>query len=366
MSKQQTIWTAALTAASLVVGCGFDGFGDDHERPPTAQTPAPAPVPTTPSAPANSQTACLGPHLAGEAASLYSAIDNAVHELITCGRAQVGLAQTLALRVLVSNPDAIDLEPETRDLFETVLGFVDGGASGFVRDGSGTFRMGNQDDSGGVAFELRFQDDGGALISYDPLQLDNYLEGVTVTAALTHEEMWSDWSRRNDYRFEFEAPGPLAYLLSDHEQLDGGFTLSFSFDEIISTLLGGDENIDFGPFEGLGSVLVDSDVTFRRSSGGNVIDYTALGRQTAVADLASSQSVDFDMVDMIGRRGRMDLWPLEENLVFVDRGSLAGTIRWAVDHDGQRIAEVLSDFGTGRAYPVVSWTCDVENTLAAP
>lgn len=294
------------------------------------------------------------------ALELYRATDDSVHELVACGGAQVGMATTFLARVLLSNPEAIDFDPETRESLESLLGVFGGGAA-MIRDGDGSFVMGNAGGSRSVLFKVWFHD-GQRYLGDDPLDIASYLRGARITASLTHEEMMADLKRRNHYLITWDEPGPLAYLLDLPEPHPPFLVLELSIWDIASVVLGFDSGEEpppsFGPFESLGDVRLDSHVELSETpSDALSIAYEFDGGTATVAEIAGSRRMRFDLVELSARSGDLALTSDVADLGYAHgvRG-LTGKIAYSIT--GADLGfDVSADFGAGALYPESVWSC---------
>lgn len=332
-------------------GDATDTAGGDTTSPEVYDDPWGAPTPSR-----DAVSACDPGSTWHDMLALYQATDDSVHELIACGGAQVGFARGFVGRVLLSQPEAFDMDEDTK---KTLDGFL-GSASSFVRDATGGWMMASSNNGRDVTFTVTFRD-GDAPIVVDPLRLDSYFADPFVQVEHSFEEMEADWNLVNTYTFTYSGPGPLAHLLNGGEALPESFQIQLSLWDFIYLYFGiSREGVDhdFGPLESLGEVVMDSAGTLDEKRDGIAIGYDFAGGRATVSDLGSSRTVAFELVGLGAARGPLVLDTDATDLRYAgDVRGLAGALRYTIRGGAGGDVVVDADFGEGALYPVSTWSC---------
>ena len=297
------------------------------------------------------------------AVSLYETTEASVHELVTCGGAQLNLANKLILMMLASN-EAF-LEPDTRQALDS-FSWLTGGDPEFTHHPDGRWEMfiPSGTDSWFSVFMYEPGDDKPLLL--DPFKLDSWLVGAAVTSERTLGELMGDPNSPETFTWTYEELGPLGKLLDfgeAGEPDDHTFTVTLSVMDLLIMGTGGlsslsASELDLGPFVGVMDLSLDSEVQFVDQRSGSEVQYQAAGLRDSLHGLSSGQRVDFGVTGLSATHGASGLKGTTESLAVVQRGGLSGKIRY--DVEGVEGLQVISDFGDGRAYPTTSWVCPEE------
>lgn len=370
------ICTLALFAAACFDFTEPDEVGEPGERPgmprtvdePTVDEPAvdelAAPgaqdgEPALPLAPAVTP-ACLAPYPDDMRAvrRVRQVAEASVHELVTCGGAQMSVVNSMVARVLLSNPQFFDAE--TIDTLKSVLGLDE---LAFDRTPAGKWRMEIND---GSAFDLQFFLPGGAQAeTSDVFDLEAYLKGAQVETSLSFDEMLADLDRQNTYVVRWDAYGELADLMfPDGRPAVREFTVRLSLLDFVDLYFGTSDAESFGPFGNLVDLEIDShvDLVDRRNSVD--VAYTFASARQPLARLYASQAVPFELHALAATDGRVTLQGAAADLSVEGRGSLSGVLIYAVDGIAVDDVRVVDDFGEGAAYPEASYWCPADWTTS--
>ena len=293
-----------------------------------------------------------------EVRNLYENTEWSIHELITCGRVQVRLTQSLLAIVLASNEEIF-----RGDTFERVSEYantfgVDLEAP-FDRDEDGRWSMPMPAAAPGSVFWVQFFEPGKTdPILADPFDLDSYLTGVHVETTRTLDEMLSDLWERNVFSFYWETEGPLASLLNGGEPVSNPFEVEVSIADIASLVYPSlvDADADFGPLASLVDAEMISCVELSDDRGGSHVEYRADGRRGSIGEIAGAGSVSFDIDEIRATDGAYELVGDAKDLRFLGVKNLAGEIFYRLRGPNLDL-EVVSDFGDGNEWPVTTWIC---------
>ncbi len=302
--------------------------------------------------------------LASDAQQLYSQTEDSVHELITCGGAQLNLARTILMVMLAANDDF--LEPETRQAIETGnMGFFSlklnvefmhypntGQWEMFVPSGTDAW------------FSLYFFEPAADdPLKVDVFDLDSWLIGAEAVGDKSLGEMMDSWNFHDTVTFvwTYEELGPLGHLLDfgpGGEPADKTFEVKFNLADLISMAMGinfGGEP-DWGPFEGVFDLALESQLEFADDRAQTRVEYEAAGLRDSLHGLVSGERVEFELKSLKAEGHGLKLNGATDDLAVLGRGRLAGTIDYTVTGEGVDV-EVESDFGYGQAYPNTTWSC---------
>lgn len=320
-------WLLLLLAG--LCSCGLGAANDSGD--PSWQEVEPAPAPN----------AC---HPADEPArranNVYQFSSESVHELITCGSLQVGVARSLVLAIFRSNADVLPADLQAK------LGKPPSGLLSHQTDNSWRMAIPNMT---GSTFDVRFfAPDGVTPIADDPFRLDSYLVGATVT-----NESLTDGLRLT---FAWKSLGPLGHLLGGGKPLANPIVLNLNKADLamLGTLEGDLGKI--GPFAQVADLRMTGTAHVVTQGYGVSVEMTAHATAAAVASIADSGSLDLEKLTLEATDGKVTLTSLAANVKYVADVGLTGTISFQVNGTDVDL-RIASDFGTGAAYPHDVWTC---------
>jgi hypothetical protein len=311
-------------------GNGFGSGDPEYDRPPEACAPAEV-----------SWSAAV---------DLHGTTEDSVHELITCGGLQVRLAQQIMAMVVASNEELLRDEEQA-----FVAEYLE---NPFTQTEDGYWTM-EIPDSPTSSFTLAFHEPGGGrLITEDVFDVESYLEGAHVQSTLSFEEMWQNPTKKNVFTYTWETEGPLAHLMNDGDPIPETFDLELSLIDLIQLgfSFGPREPADFGPFNSVLDVELDSVVEYDDERSGTTVTYTVRTLRESMHEVASSAALAFEVETITATDGKLDLEGDAGNLRFVSTGTLAGSIEYSVTGSEVDLV-VTSDFGEGASYPEIAWSC---------
>lgn len=299
----------------------------------------------------------LSPAEVTAASTLLSRTEDAVHELVTCGGAQIQLAKSMLVGLFVSNPTLFAPESYAQ-LTKLLTAFGLLSKQPFVRAPDGVWEM-NLAAQGDSWFNLTFHAPkdlaGQTALLEDPFTLDSYLVGATVETSMSYPEMMGSPSKKNHFAFHWKSLGPLSHVLNAGTPLPNPVTFEASLMDFASLALG-KKSTSFGAFESLASLVVASDVAMDVKYDSVSVVYEAKGKVAAIGEVAASGAVAFAIDGLSSRLGTHALVAETSQLVVKGKGSLAGTIAYRFE-GAAGAAIAVSDFGSGAAYPVITWRC---------
>lgn len=310
------------------------------------------------------------PRLEDRFYTVQGAVEDSVHELVTCGGAQVSLARSLTFVILSSN--AGFFSPETRAELAEYLAYLGGSLDvPFTPDANGRWTMALAAGAGSK-FSIRFFAPGEAStpLDGDVFRLEAYVRQAEVHTRLTWQEMQADWLRQNVYTFTWDHLGPLGHVLfPDGEPAERRFVVRASLAELASLVWPGvyGSPPDLGPLAALGDLGIDSRVTLIDERDGVRIRYGAAGQRGTLRGIAGDSQVGFLMDGLEASDGDVTVEGRSEGLRYADGAGLAGLVHYTL-RAGDRAYEAESDFGDGASYPTVRWSCptEVPDPLAPP
>lgn len=347
-------------------------FSDSDESSDAPLRPAPArpvdhdapPTPATADRPAVTP-ACLTEHPDDMRAirRVRQIAEVSVHELVTCGGAQLDAINSMVARVLLSNPQFFDAE--TIETLKSALGMQD---LAFEQAPDGEWRMRINADS---AFDMHFFLPGAAQPETgDVFDLETYLVGAQVETSLSFDDMLENPSLKNVYAVTWDDYGPLAdVMFPDGRPAQRRLTLRLSLIDFALIYLGEADADDFGPFGKLVNLEVDSIVSLIDRREGVDVRYTFASDRQPLSHLHDTQAVPFALHSLVATDGRITLQGTVANLTVEGRGSLSGILIYAVDGIAVDDVQVVDDFGEGAGYPEPSYWCPedwAESPYAAP
>lgn len=290
---------------------------------------------------------------------LYHATELSVHEMITCGQAQVSLAANLLFVVIASNRDLFDSEALSEiDQYGRIFGVSLDVPFEASADGSWTMVMNAQT---GSEFTVRFFEPGSDTpIVEDLFSLESYITGVSATSDIGFDDMRADPNRRATFTYHFEDEGPLARLLNYGEPIPNPFHARLSLWDIVALTLGlglpESGGPDLGALESVLDIEMSSQINLSDVRGAAHVEYVADIARATVRDVAASGSLDLSVQGIDAASGSLELAGDTESLRFVERGRLAGRIDYTLAGPGVDLV-VESDFGSGLSYPKTAWGC---------
>ena len=274
-----------------------------------------------------------------------------VHELVTCGGAQLSAINSMVARVFLSNPQFFDAE--TIDTLKSALGLQD---LAFEHSVDGVWRMPINARS---AFDMHFflpgaeQREAG-----DVFDLETYLVGAQVETSLSFDEMLADPALENLYLVTWDDYGPLADLMFPEGRPEQRhFTVRLSLLDFVALYLGDSEAEDFGPFGNLVDLEIDSKVDLIDAREGVEVTYAFASDRQPLSHLHDTQAVPFALHSLVATDGRVTLQGAAANLTVEGVGSLSGVLIYAVDGIAVDDFRVVDDFGEGAGYPEASDWC---------
>jgi hypothetical protein len=279
--------------------------------------------------------------------ALHASTDESVHELITCGGLQVRIAGDIVMMLIASNEDLF--KKDERALLTDLM------LNPFSQTADGHWTM-ELEDAPGSSFTLAFYDpDSGERIEDNVFDLDSYLSGVHIQSDVGFTEIVANPDKKHAFVFRWDSVGPLGHLLNDGEPLPDGFTLQLSLSDFFSR-----HASDFGPFESVFQVELDSVVDYVDQRSDADVEYLVSTRRDAMKRIATSESLAFVVDHLSSQSASLTLDGDTGDLTFVHLGELAGRIDYTF---GGKLAgksvklRVRSDFGEGAAYPESEWSC---------
>lgn len=336
-----------LISCALIFTAGCFDEGD------TFVNEGPSPAEEVAAAPALALT-CLRetPDEARAIQRVRQAAEASVHELVTCGGAQLQISGSFVARVLLSNPQFFD--PETLETLDEFLGFSD---MPFEHAEDGRWRMPINADS---SFDLRFMLPGSDVTeTADVFDLGSYLTDAEVETSLSFEEMIDDFNAKNEYRIRWAGYGPLAdVMFPDGRPEEQVFIVKASLIDLAYLALGVTADLpDFGPFENLPDLEIESNVDLLDTRDGAQVTYTFSGRRQSLGHFHTEAQVAFELRSLVAEGEGIVLQGEAADLRVLGRGSLAGTLVYAVDGVSVDGIRVVDDFGDGAGYPEESYWC---------
>jgi hypothetical protein len=283
-----------------------------------------------------------------------------MHELVTCGRMQVSIAQSLLVMVLASNRDLFHDPADFDRLAHSarLLGLTLEVDAAQRDDGAWVMPVSGL--GAGSEFALSFADASGPIVD-SPFEMDSYLVGVWVESALTLDEMLADLERQNLFTFTYDEQGPLARLLNDGAPVPNPFTLRFSLADVLAVVRGTDSTPDgpppdWGPLLSLVDVEMTSSLEAVDERSGVTIAYAAGGLRATIAEVAAAGSVAFTVHHVSATDGEVMQTVSTADLRYAGNGELAGAITFDVTGPPAAL-RVIDDFGDGASDPNVRWEC---------
>lgn len=340
-------------ASTALTGC-FDSdskYLNTSPAPPTRVEAEPEP----PAPPAATQAlTCLADHPADVRAiqRVRQVAEASVHELVTCGGAQLQISTSFVARVLLSNPQFFD--PETLATLDDFLGFSD---LPFEHQPDGQWRMALNADS---TFDLRFMLPGSDVVeTANVFDLAAYLEGAEVDSALTFDEMLEDFEAENIWRITWTGYGPLADVMFPEGRPDAQqFVVRASLYDLALLVLGETDDLpDFGPFENLPDLELDSLVHLVDARDGVTVAYDFGGTRQSLGHFHTEGQVAFELRSLVAEGEGVVLQGEAADLRVLERGTVAGPLVYAVDGVAVDGVRVVDDFGDGSGYPEASYWC---------
>jgi len=289
-----------------------------------------------------------------------NAADYSIHELIACGGAQVALARTLFVAVFAGNEEVFDYDPETLEQVRTQLGaFQSAGQLPFENIGQGKWRMKNTaGTSAGVAFDVLIHEPAGAIVTDNPFMLESYLQGVTVTYAMTFEQMKAAPTSPNTYTIKWQKLGPLGSMLAGARgEVPNPIVLHISAMDFLATVDGNGSAALFGPFANLLDVGLSSHVDLVQKRPGGEVRYDMQAPREALRTAALNSVVAFQVVGLNVANGSRSLHSVGSGKLGAQGYGLVGTLTLAGQRqDGGKIEVDLKY--TGGTYANEAWRCD--------
>lgn len=340
----------------FVAGCFDDGGSDDHvfvNESPAPERPAPEAA-TPPAISAAKALTCLSdkPDEVRAIQRVRQVAEASVHELVTCGGAQLQISASFVARVLLSNPQFFD--EETLDTLSGLLGFSD---IPFEHTEDGRWRMPLNGDS---SFDLRFMLPGSDVTeTANVFDLGSYLTDAKVETSLSFEEMLNNFDAKNEYRISWVDYGPLAdVMFPDGRPEEQVFVVEASLTDLAYLAFGITENLpDFGPFESLPDLEIESNVDLLDSRDNVKVTYSFGGQRQSLGHFHTKDQVAFELRSLAAEGEGIVLQGEAADLRVLGRGSLAGPLVYAVDGVSVDGIRVVDDFGSGMGYPEASYWC---------
>jgi hypothetical protein len=292
---------------------------------------------------------------------LYVATEQSVHELITCGQAQVGVAKSLLAMLVASNRELF-----RGDAFETLA--AQAAAFGLFLDmpldpkGNGRWAMPIPTAGEGSEFSITMYEPGSETPTpHNPFAIDSYVQVTFADNDHSVQAMLDDFGLQNTLYFHWDGEGPLAHLIRDEAgDIPNPIVVRFSIDDMLALIWpgypSGTEPPDFGPLDTILDLEMTSCVELQDTRGGATVQYHVDGRRGTVRDISTSSEVAFVVRGIDATDGTMRLESTAADLRYAGFGSLAGTIDYWIGDDHTGVLAV-SDFGSGRAYPEGHWSC---------
>ncbi|MFW5925899.1 MAG: hypothetical protein ACOCV4_07010 [Myxococcota bacterium] len=292
---------------------------------------------------------------------LYVATEESVHELITCGQAQVGVAQSLLAMLAASNRELF-----RGDAFETLA--AQAAAFGLYLDmpldpkGNGRWAMPIATAGEGSEFSITMYEPGSDVPTlYNPFAIDSYVHVTFADNDHGVEAMLDDFSLQNTLYFHWDEEGPLAHLIRDDTgAIPNPIEVRFSIKNMLGLVwpeyADSSPPPDFGPLDAILDLEMTSCVELQDERRGATIRYHVDGRRGVVRNIAASTEVAFDVHGIEADEGSMHLESTAADLRYAGAGSLAGTIDYRIGDDRSGVIAV-SDFGDGQPYPESDWSC---------
>lgn len=331
--KRLTLCLLCLSALSC------EAQSDTPSRPdPTWQQTEPAAVPT----------ACAGSDEARRRqAFVHDVTMTSIHELVTCGGAQVAVSRGMVLTILRSNPGLI-----TGDL-ASYLGVS--AADGLKHQADGSWRM-TIPGLPASTMDVRLRDAQGKQITANAMRIDSYLTGVKVERDLTNDQMDADTFRKATWTFHWQGLGPLAGLLNGGKPVPNPFVLKMSAEDLGDLMLMQFPDEDLGPFESLLDLSIEGDVHLVQSIGAGKVDYRMTLPSQTIRKLGTDGTFTFGTLDLTTTDGTVTETFLQHDLRFTSDAKLAGKVRTELKGAGGPV-QAQVDFGKGVAYPDQKWLC---------
>ena len=343
-----------LTALGCQSGLTDLGASRDAGAPP----PPPPHGWTEPPPEAPGQPACMPDAEEWRAVRrLHNVAEASVHELVTCGGAQLSTISSMILLVLLSNPEFFD--PST---LEEVRGLA--GLAGLVtdvpfehaEDGQWTMPI-NERSTFSVRFLAPEAAEDAPALTENVFDLESYLEGAHIRSTLSWAEMKADLDAQNIYTLTWERPGPLAALLfPEGVPASGQVEIRLSIMEFLTLFGFSDAHPDFGPFAHLTRLGMDSSVHLVDEREGITVDYTFAGERGTLGDLGGAGRLGFELEGLTATDGGLTLVGEAGDLAYLRRGTLAGELVYHLE-GGSTDLRVVDDFGAGASYPNVTFEC---------
>lgn len=293
--------------------------------------------------------------------SLHARTGASIHELRTHGASQLHLGRTLMIRLLLTNWSLYDsaTQEEIRDLLAEAerLGLYDSERPLEFRS-DGTWNRSLGPDS---RFSLRFSQPNGRTITENVFALETYLEGVEVAHDMSFEEMREYPNRKNTWTVSWDERGPLFHLLNGMNEPPNPFVVHASLIDLAGLAFGlegnDEEDPDFGPFEALFRIDVESSIVRSRTyDDGTHLRYTAGGPPQSVGRIVRKGRIPFALDSLHASDGRYALETDAAELEFVE-DRLVGLVEFDVEGPANSVASLTTEFSTQRTGPTAEWTC---------
>jgi hypothetical protein len=311
------------------------------------------PVEEEPARPSFESLTCLPSEEQRAIGRIRQVAEASVHELVTCGGAQLNLINGMVARILFSNPEFFDAD--TIEDLKALMGLSD---VPFERLADGRWRMPINDQS---AFDMAFfLPEAQTPATADVLDLEAYLTGARITTSLSFDEMMDNPTAVNEYMLTWTGYGPLGHLMfPEGERPDPQIAIIhaslWDFANLLLDL--GEPVADFGPFARLVDLEVHSDVKLIDRRDGIDVAYTFDAPRAPLHVFHDRQSVAFELHGLAATDGRVTLQGAAADLTVLGRGTLAGVLIYAVDGISVDDVRVVDDFGNGAGYPEASYWC---------
>ena len=284
----------------------------------------------------------------------FDQTEASVHELITCGGIQLQLALSMKLMIFTSNKELVSASARA-DIEKAIATVGMSLENPFTQNQSGSWVM-DAGGSSGSTFALDFYDAGdSARVKDNPFVLDSYLKGVTAVSSRTWQEMQSNPTAKTTFTYHWTDKGPLSHLLADGGEVPNPVVLNLSLIDIVGGGLGLSKP-DFGPFESIAKLEMESKIHMVDDRGDVQVDYDVTGQRASVASVIDAENIVFDVDAMKGTNGDLQLIGATTGLAFLGRGKLGGEINYTSAGSVTGVI-VTSDFGAGNAYGVPRWEC---------
>ena len=352
-------WLWLMMGCSVDLGEGGGGVPDAGPAPAQDASPedaSPADVSPEPGSPEPPH--CMEADRWRLVRWVHQAAEDSVHELVTCGQAQMATVGSMVAIVLFSNREFFDeaTVDELEDLFSFV-GLL--GASPFMHQADGRHVMPiNERSTFEVAFYAPGAEAEAEVLRDSVFDLESYVQGARVQTSLSWQEMKNDYTRRNVYRVTWETPGPLARVMfPEGVPAEGTFEVALSLWDFAYLLGFHAVKPDFGPFAHLSSLVMDSNVSLHDDRVGVTVDYVFGGERGVLTDLLSAGQLGFALRSLRATDGQVTLAGDAADLRYLSLGTLAGRLVYRVPGDD---LHVVDDFGEGAGYPETGFYCPAD------